>query len=167
MNDQNLGYEVEVSTTVNGKPVQVSVPARLTLADLLRDRLGLTGTHLGCEQGVCGACSVLVDGRSVRSCLTLAAQVDGSDIVTVEGLEDDPRTTRLRRTMSERHGLQCGFCTAGFLVTGTELLGAHERGPCHAKPLPATEVREAISGNLCRCTGYSAIVDAVVDASKP
>lgn len=166
MTEPAAGFDVELTATINGSIVQCSVPARLTLADLLRDRLGLTGTHLGCEQGACGACSVLVDGRSVRSCLMLAAQVDGSEVVTVEGLQDVPSAVRLRRSMSAHHGLQCGFCTAGFLITGTELLCGRERTGGCPTPLEPAQVRDAISGNLCRCTGYSPIVDAIVDASQ-
>ncbi len=152
--------EVDVTTTVNGRPVQQHVPARLTLADFLRDRLGLTGTHVGCEQGVCGACTVLVDGRTARSCIMLAAQADGSEITTIEGLEDDADAARLRDSLSRHHGLQCGFCTPGIVVAGCELLGRCGRAP--SEP----EVREALSGNLCRCTGYTGIVDAVVEAGQ-
>jgi len=147
--------------TVNGRPVELVVPARLTLADLLRDRLRLTGTHLGCEHGVCGACTVLMDGASVRSCLTLAVQASGHEITTVEGLDGCGIAGRLRAAFSRHHGLQCGFCTPGFLVAARELLG--EASP--AKPLTEEHVREALSGNMCRCTGYQGIVRAVLDAS--
>lgn len=151
---------VTISATVNGAPVKRSVPARLTLADFLRDELGLTGTHLGCEHGVCGACSVFVDGRSARACLMLAVQVDGLRVDTVEGLDQFEEAARLRRAFSERGGLQCGFCTPGFLVSAVELL----RDPDAEKPLTADSVREALSGNICRCTGYQGIVAAVLDA---
>lgn len=151
---------VTISVTVNGAPVKRSVPARLTLADFLRDELGLTGTHLGCEHGVCGACSVFVDGRSARACLVLAVQVDGLRVDTVEGLDQFEEAARLRRAFSERGGLQCGFCTPGFLVSAVELL----RDPDAEKPLTADSVREALSGNICRCTGYQGIVAAVLDA---
>lgn len=154
---------VAVSVTVNGRTVSRSVPPRLTLADFLRDELGLTGTHLGCEHGVCGACSVFVDGRSARACLMLAVQVDGARVDTVEGLEVFEETGRLREAFSERGGLQCGFCTPGFLVTAVELL----RDTDVDKPLTEQTVREALSGNICRCTGYQGIVAAVLDAANP
>jgi aerobic carbon-monoxide dehydrogenase small subunit len=154
---------VAISVTVNGRVVQRSVPPRLTLADFLRDELGLTGTHLGCEHGVCGACSVFVDGRSARACLTLAVQTDGSRVDTVEGLDQFEETCRLRRAFSDRGGLQCGFCTPGFLVSAVELL----RDPDAEKPLTEDAVREALSGNICRCTGYQGIVAAVLDAASP
>ncbi|MGV0742105.1 (2Fe-2S)-binding protein [Mycolicibacterium sp. XJ870] len=154
---------VQVSATINGRQVQRTVPPRLTLADFLRDELGLTGTHLGCEHGVCGACSVFVDGRSVRACLMFAVQVDGMRVTTVEGLDEFEETKRLREAFSERGGLQCGFCTPGFLVTAVELL----RDPNTEKPLTEDSVREALSGNMCRCTGYQGIVAAVLDASDP
>jgi carbon-monoxide dehydrogenase small subunit len=152
---------VSVSVTVNGRTVVRAVPPRLTLADFLRDELGLTGTHLGCEHGVCGACSVFVDGRSARACLTLAVQADGARVDTVEGLDVFEETARLRQAFSERGGLQCGFCTPGFLVTAVELL----RDPDADKPLTEDSVREALSGNICRCTGYQGIVQAVLDAA--
>lgn len=154
---------VTVSVTVNGRLIRRPVPPRRTLADFLRDELGLTGTHLGCEHGVCGACSVFIDGRSARACLTLAVQVDGSRVDTVEGLDQFEEAARLRRAFSERGGLQCGFCTPGFLVTALELL----RDPDAEKPLTADTVREALSGNICRCTGYQGIVAAVLDAAAP
>jgi carbon-monoxide dehydrogenase small subunit len=149
---------VRIRMSVNGEPVEESAPARTTLADFLRDRLDLTGTHLGCEHGVCGACTVLVDGASVRSCLMLAAQADGHAVTTVEGLAaDDGDLHPAQRAFAEEHGLQCGFCTPGFLMTTAELLG--EGGdPSRA------EIRERISGNLCRCTGYHNIVTAVQTA---
>jgi carbon-monoxide dehydrogenase small subunit len=154
---------VNVSVTVNGRLIRRPVPPRRTLADFLRDELGLTGTHLGCEHGVCGACSVFIEGRSARACLTLAVQVDGLRVDTVEGLDRFEEAARLRRALSERGGLQCGFCTPGFLVTAVELL----RDPNAEKPLTADTVREALSGNICRCTGYQGIVAAVLDAAAP
>lgn len=160
------GHEVDIAVRINGTEHRLGVPARLSAADLIRDRIGLTGTHLGCEQGVCGACTILVDGRSMRSCLMLAAQLDGTDVVTVEGLDEVPEAERLRRTMSEQHGLQCGFCTAGFMITGTELLCAHAQEARAGEGLDPEVAREAISGNLCRCTGYSPIVAALVEASE-
>ncbi|MBU8809786.1 (2Fe-2S)-binding protein [Mycolicibacterium goodii] len=152
---------VAVSVVVNGRAVQRTVPPRLTLADFLRDELRLTGTHLGCEHGVCGACTVFIDGRSARACLMLAVQADGMRVTTVEGLDEFEETRRLRQAFSERGGLQCGFCTPGFLVAAVELL----RDPDTEKPLTEDSVREALSGNICRCTGYQGIVQAVLDAA--
>jgi carbon-monoxide dehydrogenase small subunit len=154
---------VAVAITVNGREFRRAVAPRLTLADFLRDELGFTGTHLGCEHGVCGACSVFIEGRSARACLTLAAQVDGLRVDTVEGLDQFEETGRLRRALSESSGLQCGFCTPGFLITAVELL----RDTDAEKPLTEEAVREALSGNICRCTGYQGIVQAVLDAADP
>jgi 2-furoyl-CoA dehydrogenase 2Fe-2S iron sulfur subunit len=149
-----------IGVTVNGKAYDVEVEGRLTLADMLRHRLHLTGTHLGCEHGVCGACTVLVEGRSARSCLMLAVQTDGKSIETVESLAAaDGTRNALQDAFVAHHGLQCGFCTPGMLMTLTELLRDN------ADPSEAT-VREAISGNLCRCTGYQGIVDAALTAAK-
>jgi carbon-monoxide dehydrogenase small subunit len=149
-----------VSVTVNGVRREAEVPVRLTLADFLRDRLELTGTHVGCEHGVCGACTVLLDGRSVRSCLLLAVQTNGRSVTTIEGLASAGGALHpLQQAFREHHGLQCGFCTPGMLMTLTEFL-ADNKSPTEA------EVREAISGNLCRCTGYQGIVDAALDAAK-
>ena len=133
---------------------------RLTLADCLRHHLRLTGTHVGCEHGVCGACTVLIDGRSGRSCLTFAVQADGCEITTVEGLADkDGELNVLQQAMRDNHGLQCGFCTPGVLISLTELL--------RDIPDPSEEqVRDVLSGNLCRCTGYSGIVAAALDAAR-
>jgi carbon-monoxide dehydrogenase small subunit len=153
---------VDVAVIVNGREFRRSVPSRLTLADFLRDELGLTGTHLGCEHGVCGACSVFIDGRSARACLTLTAQVDGSRVDTVEGLDQFEEAPRLRRALCENSGLQCGFCTPGILITAVELL----RDTDTEKPLTEEVVREALSGNICRCTGYQGIVQAVLDAAE-
>ncbi|WP_127126819.1 (2Fe-2S)-binding protein [Georgenia sp. SYP-B2076] len=160
MNEIPGGSEVDVRATVNGAAVHRTVPARLSLADFLRDHLRLTGTHLGCEQGVCGACTVMVDGRSVRACLMLAAQADGSEVTTVEGLEDNEHAARLRGALSRHHGLQCGFCTPGIVVAACELLGRCTQPPAE------DEVRETLSGNICRCTGYTGIVDAVLEAGQ-
>lgn len=157
------GPTTTVSVTVNGVLFRRSVPPRMTLADFLRDELGLTGTHLGCEHGVCGACSVFIDERSARACLTLAVQVDGMSVRTVEGLDHFEETPRLRACFSDNGGLQCGFCTPGFLVTSLELL----RDTDAEKPLTEESVREALSGNICRCTGYQGIVAAVLDAATP
>jgi carbon-monoxide dehydrogenase small subunit len=153
---------VVVAVTVNGHEFRRPIPSRLTLADFLRDELGLTGTHLGCEHGVCGACSVFIEGRSARACLTLAAQVDGMRVDTVEGLDQFEEAPKLRRALSDNNGLQCGFCTPGFLITAVELL----RDTDADKPLTEEVVREALSGNICRCTGYQGIVQAVLDAAE-
>jgi aerobic-type carbon monoxide dehydrogenase small subunit (CoxS/CutS family) len=145
--------------TVNGQHRSVSAEARTSLADCLRHDLKLTGTHLGCEHGVCGACTVIVDGEAVRSCLMLAAQADGADIVTVEGLSNGVDLNPLQESFRKHHALQCGFCTAGILTTAHALLSAEP---------DATEkrVREVLSGNVCRCTGYVPIVEAILDARK-
>jgi carbon-monoxide dehydrogenase small subunit len=149
----------EVTLTVNGKTYSEAVESRWSLADFLRHKLGLTGTHLGCEHGVCGACTVLLDGHSVRGCLTLAVQADGKLVETVEGLA--PSSTELntlQQAFWDNHGLQCGFCTPGILMTLTEFL--------QDNPDPSeVEVREALSGNICRCTGYQGIVDAALEAA--
>ena len=142
---------------VNGRNVEVEVEPRLTLADCLRHQLRLTGTHVGCEHGVCGACTVIIDGAAVRSCLTLAVQADGSRIVTVEGLSNDDDLTPLQKSFRKHHALQCGFCTPGMITTAHVLLS--EEPDCDA-----ARVREVLSGNLCRCTGYIPIVEAVLDA---
>jgi carbon-monoxide dehydrogenase small subunit len=154
---------VALTTTVNGSPVQARVPARLTLADFLRDHLRLTGTHVGCEHGVCGACSVMVDGGSVRSCLVFAVQVEGRQVTTVEGLTQHDTTRRLAAEMTRHHGLQCGFCTPGVLVTATELLDDCDS---NGEPIDEQKVRETLSGNVCRCTGYQGIVRAVLAAEQ-
>ena len=148
-----------ISLTVNGVRHAVEVETRMTLADCLRHRLRLTGTHLGCEHGVCGACTVLVDGQAVRSCLMLAVQAERAEVTTVEGLAGTGAALHpLQEAFRDRHGLQCGFCTPGMLMTLLEFLDEN--------PSPSeTEVREAISGNLCRCTGYQGIVAAALDAA--
>ena len=148
----------DVELTVNGTSRQGSVEPRRTLADFLREDLGLTGTHLGCEHGVCGACTVLVNGEPARSCLMLAVQARGADILTVEGLATDGVMNPLQQAMWESHGFQCGFCTPGFLMQITALL-AENPNPGEA------EIREALSGNLCRCTGYESIVNGVLRAA--
>jgi carbon-monoxide dehydrogenase small subunit len=151
--------EVTVDLTVNGERRVAVVPARTSLADLLRDHLGLTGTHLGCEHGACGACTVLLDGSSARSCIVLAAQASGAEVVTVEGLSRSDGLTDVQSALARHGGLQCGFCTPGFVVAITELL-AEDR------VLDEAEVREELAGNICRCTGYQGIVRAVVDVSR-
>jgi carbon-monoxide dehydrogenase small subunit len=150
----------KIAVTVNGKCYEETVPVRVTLADFLRHQLGLTGTHLGCEHGVCGACTILLDGHSARSCLMLAVQADGHDILTVEGIAPNEQTLHpLQEAFRDNHGLQCGFCTPGILTTLIEFL--------RDNPDPTEEeVRIGISGNLCRCTGYQNIVIAALDAAK-
>ena len=150
----------KITVTVNKAPYTRTVETRLTLADFLRHEIGLTGTHLGCEHGVCGACTVLLEGRTARSCLMLAVQADGANVLTVEGIApNETELHPLQQAFQDNHGLQCGFCTPGMLTTLIEFLGDN--------PDPTeTEVREAISGNLCRCTGYQGIVDAALDAAK-
>ena len=150
----------EVQVTVNGEQRSADVEARLTLADFLREACGLTGTHLGCEHGVCGACTVLVDGEAVRSCLMFAVQAQGSAVTTIEGLGGpDGELTDVQQAFRECHGLQCGFCTPGFVVSVTAFLREH--------PSPTDEeIREGLSGNLCRCTGYQGIINAVRLAAR-
>jgi aerobic carbon-monoxide dehydrogenase small subunit len=150
---------VELTVTVNGELHSSVVDGRKTLADFLRQELGLTGTHLGCEHGVCGSCTVLVDGASARSCLMLAAQANGTEITTIEGLAVDGELNELQQAMRDNHGFQCGFCTPGFMMTATELL--------RENPQPSeAQVREAISGNICRCTGYQSIVTGIMRAAE-
>jgi len=150
---------IQVSVIVNGEEYQEQVEPRLLLSDFLRHDLGLTGTHVGCEHGVCGACTILLDGQAVRSCLMFAVQVDGQEITTVEGLaEDKDHLHPLQQGFWDAHGLQCGFCTPGILMTLVPFL--------QENPHPSeAEIRAAISGNLCRCTGYQHIVDAVLLAA--
>jgi aerobic carbon-monoxide dehydrogenase small subunit len=144
----------EIEIVVNGEQRRANAEVRMTLADFLRDRLQLTGTHLGCEHGVCGACTVLLDGRAVRSCLVFAVQADSAAVTTVEGLADGDELTPVQQAFRDEHGLQCGFCTPGFVVSATAFLAEH--------PDPTDdEIREGLSGNLCRCTGYEKILDAV------
>lgn len=145
---------VETATTVNGRVVRANVPARLHLADFLRLHLGLTGTHIGCEQGACGMCTVIVDGEAVKSCLMLACQVDGRDVRTVESLAEGDELNTLQQAFKEEHALQCGFCSPGFLMTATAL--AHQ----NCRPGP-DRIREEIAGVLCRCTGYDNVVAAI------
>ncbi len=142
---------------LNGKAVEAKVPARTTLADCLRHHLMQTGTHVGCEHGVCGACTVIVDGEAVRSCLMLAAQAEGTKVTTVEGLSDDSELTALQKAFRKHHALQCGFCTPGMLTTAHALL-SEEPGAGRER------IREVLSGNICRCTGYIAIIEAVYEA---
>ena len=149
-----------VILVVNGERLEFDVETRMTLADCLRHRLGNTGTHLGCEHGVCGACTVLVNGRTARSCLMLAVQADGAEIITIEGLASDSgKWHPLQQAFHKHHALQCGFCTAGILISMVEFLGEN------VDP-NEEEVREALSGNICRCTGYQGIVKAVLEAAE-
>ncbi len=145
---------VAITLTVNGQAISAEVEARMTLADFLREQLGLTGTKLGCEHGVCGSCTVLWDGAAVRSCLVLAAQADGANLTTIEGLSTGEAMHPVQQAFWEHHGLQCGFCTPGMVLTAVALL---EENPAPSE----AEIREALSGNLCRCTGYQNIVRAV------
>jgi aerobic carbon-monoxide dehydrogenase small subunit len=149
----------EVTLLVNGGRHRVTVEARRTLADVLRDQLRLTGTHLGCEQGVCGACTVQLDGEAVRSCLMLAVQANGRAITTVEGLSADGDLHPLQRAFHDAHALQCGFCTPGFLMSMDAYIREHPDAD-------EEELREALSGNLCRCTGYLGIIEAVGRAAR-
>ena len=144
----------QISLQVNGEDVDERVEARKTLVDFLRDDLGLTGSHIGCEHGVCGACTVRLDGAVVRGCLVLAAQCDGGEVETIEGLSDSGAIADLQDAFRKRNALQCGFCTPGMLISAQELLG---RGGVPSRDA----IREHISGNYCRCTGYHAIVDAI------
>jgi carbon-monoxide dehydrogenase small subunit len=148
---------MQVDFSLNGKPVTVEVEPRLHLADCLREVLGQTGTHLGCEHGVRGACTVIVDGAAVRACLMLTVQVEGSSVVTVEGLSSEEALTPLQTAFRKHHALQCGFCTPGMLTTAHALL-------TEEPDADADRIRSALSGNLCRCTGYLPIVDAVLEA---
>ncbi|MDB5598626.1 MAG: (2Fe-2S)-binding protein [Xanthobacteraceae bacterium] len=148
-----------VTLTVNGEPVSRPVPVRLSLVDFLRGDLGLTGTHVGCEHGVCGACTVRLDGRIVRGCLMLAVQADGAAVETIEGVSDSGEINGLQDEFRNRNALQCGFCTPGILLTANELIR-------QGRVLTREDVREHLSGNVCRCTGYQAIVDAVMAAAS-
>ncbi|HEX2256226.1 MAG TPA: (2Fe-2S)-binding protein [Afifellaceae bacterium] len=149
-----------IELTVNGERLRRSIPARQNLVDFLRDSLGLTGSHVGCEQGVCGACTILVDGRPVRGCLMLAVQADGAEITTVEGLADArPAARALQEAFLRHNALQCGFCTPGMLASAVELVEA-------GGPADRAAIRRHISGNYCRCTGYQAIVDAVAEVME-
>jgi carbon-monoxide dehydrogenase small subunit len=150
--------DISISLTINGDTCSAVVEPRKTLADFLREDCRLTGTHLGCEHGVCGACTVILDGRAVRSCLIFAVQTDGAEITTVEGLAPSGQLNPVQAAFEAEHGLQCGFCTPGFVVSATALL---ERNPDPTED----EIREGLSGNLCRCTGYQGILRAVRSAA--
>ena len=149
-----MAQQHTVRLSVNGKAYEREIEPRMTLVDFLRHELGITGTHVGCEHGVCGACTIIKDGKAVRSCLMLAVQADGAELRTVEGLQDENGLHPIQEAFIEKHGLQCGFCTPGFLMTTVEFLGDH--------PDPSDEdIREALGGNLCRCTGYHNIMESV------
>ena len=151
--------QIEITLTVNGETVTQSVEPRTHLADFLRDTLGLTGTHIGCEHVVCGACTVRIDGEIVRACLTLAVQVDGLAVETIEGVSDTGEIADLQAAFRARNALQCGYCTPGMLIAAAELL--------KREPVPSRDdIRSHLSGNYCRCTGYQAIVDAVETTAK-
>ena len=143
---------------VNGKAVTDDVPARLSLADFLRERRNLTGTHLGCEHGVCGACTILIDGAPARSCLAFAVACDEHEVRTIEGFADDPVMAALRQAFHEHHGLQCGFCTPAMLITARDLITRRRAGS-------EQEIRQGLAGNICRCTGYTNIVAAIAAAA--
>jgi carbon-monoxide dehydrogenase small subunit len=153
-------HEVQVELTVNGRAHRHMVEPRLTLADFLREKCGLTGTHLGCEHGACGACTVLLDNQAVRACLIFAVQADGQEVTTVEGIAGpDGELSPVQSALRECHGLQCGFCTPGFVTSITALL--------RDNPQPSDEeIREGLSGNFCRCTGYQGIINAVHRAAQ-
>lgn len=148
-----------ITLRVNGKAVRDDVPGRLSLADFLRERRNLTGTHLGCEHGVCGACTILIDAEPVRSCLAFAAACDDRDVVTIEGFGDDRIMSALRRAFHQHHALQCGFCTPGMLITARDIIRRNRAGSEH-------EIRKELAGNICRCTGYTNIVTAIGAAAS-
>ena len=154
-----MDRNVDLTLRVNGETVTRRVEARINLVDFLREELDLTGSHVGCEHGVCGACTVRVDGRIVRGCLTVAAQAEGADVWTIEGLSETGEIRDLQEAFVERNALQCGFCTPGMLLTAAELM---QRKPEASR----AEIREFLSGNYCRCTGYQAIVDAIEMARR-
>ena len=151
-----------ISLKVNGRRHELVVEARRTLADMLRHDLGYTGTHLGCEHGICGACTVILDGAPVRACLVFGVQADGADVRTVEGLADGEQLSDLQQAFSDHHALQCGFCTPGFLMLAEAYLADADRAP----ELSTEQARELVASNLCRCTGYQGIIDAVLATAR-
>jgi aerobic carbon-monoxide dehydrogenase small subunit len=151
--------KTKITLTVNGERVEAEVEPRTHLGDFLRGQLRLTATHLGCEHGVCGACTVLIDGKPARACIALAVSVDGAEIRTLEGMQGEPLMERLKTAFHEKHGLQCGFCTPGMLISAWDLL---QREP----EIDERGVRVAMSGNLCRCTGYQGIVRSILSAAE-
>jgi len=154
-----MSARISFELTVNGRPRELNVEARKTLADALREDLGLTGTHLGCEHGVCGACTVIVNGEAVRSCLMLAVQARNAEVMTIEGLERDGQMHPIQLAFRESHSFQCGFCTPGFVLSTLAFL-SESTSPSEE------EIREALSGNICRCTGYQSIVEGVQLAAE-
>ncbi|MCS7277031.1 MAG: (2Fe-2S)-binding protein [Dehalococcoidia bacterium] len=148
-----------IRLTVNGRQYEAEAEPRVTLVDFLRHQLGLTGTHVGCEHGVCGACTVIVNGRAVRSCLMLAVQADGAEVITIEGLSEDGRLHPIQEAFAEAHGLQCGFCTPGFVMSAYELL-------TREREVDEEAIKEVLGGVLCRCTGYKAIYESVRLAAR-
>ncbi|MFY9314979.1 MAG: (2Fe-2S)-binding protein [Burkholderiales bacterium] len=154
-----MDHALDITLTVNGTPVSRRVEARQHLVDFLREELGLTGSHVGCEHGVCGACTVRVDGAIVRGCLMLAVQANGCRVETVEGLSDSKELAKLQKAFHERNALQCGFCTPGMLLAAQDLIS-------NSKKPTREEIRNHISGNYCRCTGYQAIVDAIEEVTR-
>jgi len=154
-----------VQLRVNGQEHELAVESRRTLADMLRHDLGYTGTHLGCEHGICGACTVLVDGVPARACLMFGVQADGCEVSTVEGLAGGDQLSDLQQSFSDRHGLQCGFCTPGFLMLAEGYLAESRPGAADAEPAEA-DIRELVAANLCRCTGYQGIVEAVLATAR-
>jgi carbon-monoxide dehydrogenase small subunit len=151
--------KVKVELTINGRKVVADVEPRMHLADFLREHLRLTATHLGCEHGVCGACTVLINGEPARACIALTVALEGTDIKTLEGLADDERMAVLKNSFHEQHGLQCGFCTPGMLISAWDLLARKPK-------ISEREIREEMSGNLCRCTGYQGIVRSIKHAAE-
>ena len=151
----------EIRLTVNGRARELAVEARRTLADMLRHDLGYTGTHLGCEHGICGACTVLMDGQPVRACLVFGVQADGTEVRTVEGLADGEQLSDLQQAFSDHHALQCGFCTPGFLLLAEAYLAETS-----ADALTEAQARELVASNLCRCTGYQGIIEAIVATAR-
>ena len=151
-----------VALTVNGRRHELAVEARRTLADMLRHDLGYTGTHLGCEHGICGACTVILDGAPVRACLVFGVQADGAEVRTVEGLADGDQLSDLQQSFSDHHGLQCGFCTPGFLMLAEAYLAEPETD----SPLSEGQTRDLVASNLCRCTGYQVLIEAVLATAR-
>ena len=160
MKDGSMKDMHQISLTVNGREHELAVEARRTLADMLRHDLGYTGTHLGCEHGICGACTVIMDGAPVRACLVFGVQADGTEVRTVEGLADGEQLSDLQQAFSDHHALQCGFCTPGFLMPAEAYLAED------AAPLTEAQARELVASNLCRCTGYQGIVEAVLATAQ-
>jgi aerobic-type carbon monoxide dehydrogenase small subunit (CoxS/CutS family) len=154
-----MSQRLTLRMTINGQPFEGTVSPRMVLSDFLRETVGLTGVRVGCEQGICGACTILVDGQTARACLMLAVQADGAEILTVEGLSEPGKLHPIQQAFCDQHGLQCGYCTPGMLITTCELL---KRNPDPSD----TEIREAISGNICRCTGYVHIVASIRAAAR-